>query len=864
MNGPVKILQVEDSVTDAELIRRELIRDGMTVTCHRVETREAYLRELADFLPDLILSDFSLPHFDGLAALKIAREIYTNVPFIFVSGTIDEETAIAALRGGATDYVSKTNMKRLASTVARALNDVRSRDARLRAEARSSDLIELSPNAIIVISDQGLIEIVNACAEVIFGYGRHEILGQPYKTLVPAGLDQLAAIFSKLQAPDLHPISMAGFEAVGRRKNGLEFPIEVNLSPLAVESGQWAAAVLRDVSERKAQEQRIARQNRIQMVLSNVNAAGIQFGERDALCHKVCEIAVRHGQFELAWIGILNQDTTEGILIASYGDRNNYLKNVQMTTNIDSPFGMRPFAKAMRQNSAVICNNIQTDPGMQDVRNEAARCGLRSSVSLPLLVNAVVIGVIALYAKDVDFFNQEEMILLTQLSADLSFALEHQEYQKKLRYLAYYDDITNLPNRSLFRDRLRNLLAQSAARHQGPIALVLIDINRFRNINDTMGRNAGNTLLKEIGQRIKHGAGEPDFVARIDSNCFTLVVKCEHDPVETINQLEEKLMHQMSEPVHLMEKEIRISFNGGIAVFPPDGVDPDILLRNAEAALHNAKTSRLPFLFYNATMNARAAEKLSLENRLRQALDLGQFVLHYQPKIDLSTQKMVGLEALIRWNEPGVGLIPPVDFIPIMEETGLIVEVGAWVIQQAHRQFLTWSERGLNPPRIAVNVSQLQMRQKNFVNRVLQIMKDAGPDELEIEITESLFMEALDENIEKLAALRAAGITVAIDDFGTGYSSLSYIARLPIDTLKIDRSFIADMGTSADHMAIVSTIISLAHALNMDVVAEGVETAEQLHLLKLLRCDQIQGFLFNRPLPFDEIEAMLVQISLEK
>ena len=186
------------------------------------------------------------------------------------------------------------------------------------------------------------------------------------------------------------------------------------------------------------------------------------------------------------------------------------------------------------------------------------------------------------------------------------------------------------------------------------------------------------------------------------------------------------------------------------------------------------------------------------------------------------------------------------------------------MIQQAHRQFLTWSERGLNPPRIAVNVSQLQMRQKNFVNRVLQIMKDAGPDELEIEITESLFMEALDENIEKLAALRAAGITVAIDDFGTGYSSLSYIARLPIDTLKIDRSFIADMGTSADHMAIVSTIISLAHALNMDVVAEGVETAEQLHLLKLLRCDQIQGFLFNRPLPFDEIEAMLVQISLEK
>jgi diguanylate cyclase (GGDEF)-like protein len=522
---------------------------------------------------------------------------------------------------------------------------------------------------------------------------------------------------------------------------------------------------------------------------------------------------------------------------------------------------MRPAAQAMRQKIAVICNDIQTDANMTDTREDATRCGLRSLVALPLLVDGDVIGVIVLYAKDADFFNQEEMVLLEQLAADLSFALEHQENQKKLRHLAYYDGVTDLPNRALFLERLRDLLAKSEFRHPGQIALVLIDIDRFRNINDTMGRDAGNNLLKEVGSRLKECAAEQKYVARIDSNCFTLAIKCSLDTIETIDLLDEKLVARMAEPVHLMDKDIRISFKAGIAVFPPDGIDADVLLRNAEAALHDAKVSRQPYLFYNANMNARAAYRLSLENRLKQALEEGQFVLHYQPKIEVASGKLAGLEALIRWNEPGVGLVSPLDFIPIMEETGLIVEVGTWVIQQVHRQFQAWSASGLSPPRIAVNVSQLQMRQKNFVSRVLEIMEGALPDELEIEITESLFMEALDENIEKLATLGAAGITVAIDDFGTGYSSLSYIARLPIDTLKIDRSFIVDMGTSADHMAIVSTIISLAHALNMKVVAEGVETAEQLHLLKLLRCDQIQGFLYSRPVSCEAIDEMLIRKS---
>ena len=388
---------------------------------------------------------------------------------------------------------------------------------------------------------------------------------------------------------------------------------------------------------------------------------------------------------------------------------------------------------------------------------------------------------------------------------------------------------------------------------------MLIDIDRFRNINDSLGRAAGNALLKEVAQRLLVANPDTRFVARIDSNCFALIVQCGFDGAEVAQLLKSTLALRMAAPFALTGKELRLSFKAGVAMYPLHGNAADTLLRNAEAALHNAKRSKLPHLYYNAGMNARIAEKLAMENRLKLALEQNQFVLHYQPKIDLASGALIGLEALIRWDEPGQGLIPPNQFIPLLEETGLIVEVGKWVIAQAHWQYQEWAARGLAPPRIAVNVSPLQMREINFVNHVLHILAQADPSEIEIEITESMLMDDLDDNIEKLKLLRAAGIMVAIDDFGTGYSSLSYIARLPIDTLKIDRSFVINMASNGNQYQLVSTIISLAHALKLKVVAEGVETAAQAMLLKQLSCDQIQGFLYSRPLPARAIDAMLAE-----
>jgi len=298
----------------------------------------------------------------------------------------------------------------------------------------------------------------------------------------------------------------------------------------------------------------------------------------------------------------------------------------------------------------------------------------------------------------------------------------------------------------------------------------------------------------------------------------------------------------------------------GIAVYPGDGGDADTLYRNAEAALEKAKRSGDRYLFYAPEFNARVAEKLTLENKLRRAVEHGELVLHYQPKVELKKRRISGLEALMRWNDPDTGvLVPPVKFIPILEETGLILEAGRWALGQAIADSARWKANRQKVPRIAVNVSPIQLRQKDFVATVesaLRGAKDIGGI-LELEITESLIMQDIDANIRKLRAVRDMGVEIAVDDFGTGYSSLSYISRLPINTLKIDRAFIMNMTSNPDDLSIVSTIISLGHSLELKIVAEGVETEEQANLLRLLKCDEFQGYLFSRPVPMEQIEILL-------
>jgi diguanylate cyclase (GGDEF)-like protein len=450
------------------------------------------------------------------------------------------------------------------------------------------------------------------------------------------------------------------------------------------------------------------------------------------------------------------------------------------------------------------------------------------------------------------------MKLLVELAGDISFALDHLEKAERINYLAYYDALTGLANRALFLERLGQKIRDAGNRK---LAVWILDLERFKAVNDALGRQGGDQLLQQIAARMKTVGKDETRIARLGADHFAIMSDEAHNESDMARLTESRQQQMFEAPFKIAGQEIRISARFGIAMFPQDGSDGEALLRNAEAAVKNAKATGERYLFFAQEMTARIADKLSLENKLRQALEKEEFVLYYQPKVDLETRAIVGVEALIRWQSPDKGLVPPLHFIPLLEETGLILQVGEWALKRAARDHRGWVEQKLKAPRIAVNVSAIQLRQRDFVRVVEEAIIDGvAPTAIDLEITESLVMEDIKGNIEKLKAVRALGVNIAVDDFGTGYSSLGYLAQLPVQALKIDRSFIIKMGEDPNAMTLVSTIISLAHSLRLKVVAEGVETEDQAKFLRLLRCDEMQGYLFSKPVPAEALVALLLKI----
>ena len=566
---------------------------------------------------------------------------------------------------------------------------------------------------------------------------------------------------------------------------------------------------------------------------------------------------MEHGGFTFAWIGKLDADSQQVTPVAQAGRDDGYLAQINLTSRENIPGNCALTALALTEAKPVICNDIAGDERMAAWSSEALSRGYRSVVVLPFMLEGKPVGVFVLYAAETGMFDEEEMRLLNEMAGDISFAIDNLKKEEKLNYLAYYDVITGLPNRTLFYDRLGQHLHDAQSGEM--IAVLAIDLERFRVINETFGRHAGDALLKQVAERLITMEVGADHLARISADCFALVLTNIREVADVVRFLENQVATALSTVFRLEGQFLRISVRTGIAVFPADGKDADTLFRNAEAALKKAKLSGDKYLFYTPALNARAAEKLTLENKLRRALEQEQLVLHYQPKVDLKSNQIVGLEALMRWNDPETGLVPPWKFIPLLEETGMIIEAGAWALARAMADYRDLQKKDLSPPRIAVNVSQVQLQRNDFVSMVERVVSGSGgvPGGLEIEITESLVMQDVEANILKLRAIREMGMEVAIDDFGTGYSSLSYIAKLPINALKIDRAFIINMTSSADDLSIISAIISLAHSLDLRVIAEGVETDEQAKLLRLLKCDEIQGFLFSPGVPIDQIEEFL-------
>ena len=436
---------------------------------------------------------------------------------------------------------------------------------------------------------------------------------------------------------------------------------------------------------------------------------------------------------------------------------------------------------------------------------------------------------------------------------------ERKRAENRLYHLANYDDLTELPNRHLFLDRLRQAITRTK-RHKNQMALVVLDLDQFKKINETLGHEAGDHVLQEVSLRLSDCLRKCDSIARLSSDIFAITLE-NITKTDDIHQIVKKLLENISKPFHLTNHEIYITSSAGISIYPTDGTEISILQRNAEAAMYKAKEEgRNSYQFYKIEMNEKSYQRMMLENSLRLALDRDEFLLHYQPQVDLKTGKIFGAEALLRWQHPKLGLVSPADFIPTLEETDLIIPVGKWVLKTACQQAKNWHSNGLGKDlRISVNLSSRQFVRPGIVDTIRKVIQDAviSPHLLEVEITESTIMHNIQVTIESLKAISAMGVRVAIDDFGIGYSSLAYLKRFPIDTLKIDRAFIRDLTIDPDDEAITSLIVAMARSLKLSVIAEGVETNKQLLFLKDTGCDHIQGFLFSKPVPEDKFIKLL-------
>ena len=733
----VRLLFVEDVETDAELAVRRLRQDGVQCTYKRVETESAFVEALRDNGHDIILSDFSLPQFDGMSALALARRDSPDLPFIFVSGTIGEERAIEALRCGAVDYVLKSNLKRLAPAVTRALRE----------------------------AEQKL--------------------------------------------------------------------------------------------EREAQQNRIARLTRILEMLSGINTAVVRIRERLELLHEACRIAVTTGHYVTALVSFIEPGTRTARPCTWAGKGGGLLSSLVFSIAAAAEEDSSITGRVLRTGEIFLCNDIARADSTVSRFPTLRDAAFKSIVALPLTVDGTTVGAMTLTAQDSDAITGEELVLLGEVAANLSFALQYFDKEDTVQFLSYFDSLTGLAKRVLFCERLASRLTVRQAEEPQP-AVAMVDIEHLSILNDSYGRHAGDHLLRMIADRLR-GRFNTESLAYFGAGCFAMLLENAGSQDTALRELQQHIVAIFERPFRIEAHDVPVTVKSGLACRGSGSQDAETLVQNAEAGLRQAKAAGEQYSHHRLDLSSKLATRLALEHRLRGALENERYLLYYQPKIDIATGRLEGVEALLRWDDPERGIVLPGEFLPILESTGMIVSVGEWALRQAAADCRRWKAAGLRPVHVAVNCSPLQLRRTGFTEQLLDSVTGwtGGGWGLDLEITESLLIDPASSEVMQLRVLRNAGVRVAIDDFGTGYSSLSRLSDLPVDTLKIDRSFIDGLPGDRASARLVPTVISLARAFDLVTVAEGVETRAQLNFLERAGCMQSQGFLHAQPMPAAALETLL-------
>jgi diguanylate cyclase (GGDEF)-like protein/PAS domain S-box-containing protein len=680
------------------------------------------------------------------------------------------------------------------------------------AGAKYRGLLEAAPDAMVVVNQGGEIVLLNVQAEKQFGYRRDELIGQKVKNIIPEGFaERLIADGTRTAAEALAQQIGTGIELYGRRKNGSDFPIEIMLSPLESAEGILVTAAIRDISMRKAAERHLEQMEG--------RYRGLLEAAPDAM------VVVNQG----GEIVLLNIQAEK-----QFGYRRDELVGQKMKTIIPEGFAERLVADGTRSAEEALAQQIGTGIELTGRRKDG------SSFPIEIMLSPL---------------KSAEGILVTAAIRNVSVA---RAMSLQITHLAEHDFLTGLPNRTLVNDRIIQAIAGSQ-RHGKKVAVLFLDLDGFKHINDSLGHPIGDKLLQSIANRLVTCVRGSDTISRQGGDEFVMLLLDVNRP-EDAGITARRMLKVVAEPHSIDQHDLHITASMGVSIYPDDGLDADTLIKNADTAMYQAKENgRQSYQFFKSAMNVRAVERQSIEESLRRALERQEFTLRYQPKVNLRTGQITGAEALLRWTHPVRGQVPPGQFIGVAEACGLILPIGNWVLREACKQAQAWADAGLRLGSMAVNISALEFGDEKFLEKVFAILEETRlePRFLELELTESVLMKRAESTEFILRTLREREVQLAVDDFGTGYSSLSYLTKFPIDALKIDQSFIRQITTTPDDTAIVTAVISMGRSLNLRVVAEGVETEEELAFLQSHHCDEAQGYLLGRPLPSEEFSRLL-------
>ena len=729
------------------------------------------------------------------------------------------------------------------------LEDITERKEREAALQRFRTALDSSADMVLLWRDRALVDFNQAVCNYL-GYTREELLRlQPQDIRTDITTDSLTAEFKELLAtPGRSGIVVTDY----RRKDGTTFPVESRRSILDTPQGRVVVVNARDLSERRSAEKRRAAQARYQKKIARLGQSAL--AKRDAA--ELLEQAV--------------QSVLEGLSgdVVAYVERGAREDEVVLK-RVGGLAEPAPEASVAECDSGSPLGRVLAtgEPAVLEPRWNETRLlpfawaeGHRTAAIVAVPGERSVRGALCALARHERAFGPEELRFLGAAASMVSAALHRLDSEARLAYLAQFDALTGLPNRALLSDRFSQMIVV-ARRRNAPLGVLFIDLDDFKLVNDTQGHAAGDELLKETARRLLASVRQGDTVARISGDEFAVILGdlARADDAALVAQ---KIIERLAESFAIRGKELFVTASIGIATFPVDGADAEVLLGAADAAMYRAKQAgRNAFQFFTAEINQRTRARAQLGTELRRALERGEYTLAYQPKIDLASGQTIGAEALLRWNHPERGSVAPVEFIPVLEESGLIVPVGEWVLQRACRDLKAWQDSGQKVMPVAVNLSARQFRQQDLEGRIRSIVDAAGidPSLIELEITESQLMHDPEHATRVLRALGKAGLRVAIDDFGTGYSSLAYLTRFPLASLKIDRSFVSHALTDSADATIVRSIVDMAHTLGFTVVAEGVESGPQADFLRSLGCEQAQGFLFARPMPAAAFTAHMAE-----